>query len=390
MTAEQRLSAARSAGPAARRRPLRQRERLAVTGHRRRQPGQHDADHAGERARGEEARASPATTAGRDRGVVGGLVGSRLVGEPSRGEQAQHRDSARGADDRRHDVRRPSRPRGTAPPHIRPPRRGRSQRCRSEGGASPHIAVTAAMTAITTSTSTDSTSLSAMPNVWIAHSLTGPGVRSMTADPTAVRASASVPTNTATSWVTPRATAAAAMPAIAFVPRVDMLAKLPTRLPERLTEKLHRLGCFTIRALFGKGARWRSRERRPSSSAGRPGSERPPPRRWPSGVPAWRCSTGRSRRARKSPTPSAGSVHEVDVTDAFGAGAEQVSRAGHRDSRRTAVTRDHHPPGGGAGERDHQQDGPHSLDCSAPIDLNLSAPSTPRPALVSDKNQRSG
>ena len=34
---------------------------------------------------------------------------------------------------------------------------------------------TAAMTAITASTSTDSTSLSAVPNVWIAHSLTGPG-----------------------------------------------------------------------------------------------------------------------------------------------------------------------------------------------------------------------
>ena len=51
------------------------------------------------------------------------------------------------------------------------------------------------MTAITASTSTDSTSLSAVPNVWIAHSLTGPGVRSMTADPTAVRASASGRTN---------------------------------------------------------------------------------------------------------------------------------------------------------------------------------------------------
>ena len=32
-----------------------------------------------------------------------------------------------------------------------------------------------------------------MPNVWMAHSLTGPGVRSMTAEPTAVRESADGP-----------------------------------------------------------------------------------------------------------------------------------------------------------------------------------------------------
>ena len=92
------------------------------------------------------------------------------------------------------------------------------------------------MTAITTSTSTDSTSLSAVPKVWIAHSLTGPGVRSMTADPMAVRASAAGPTNAASSCVTPSATAAAATPAIAFVSRAAMLAKLPTYLPLRLTE----------------------------------------------------------------------------------------------------------------------------------------------------------
>ncbi len=48
---------------------------------------------------------------------------------------------------------------------------------------------TAAMTAMTASTSTDSASLSAVPNVVIAHSFTGPGVRSMTDDPIAVRES---------------------------------------------------------------------------------------------------------------------------------------------------------------------------------------------------------
>ena len=100
-----------------------------------------------------------------------------------------------------------------------------------------HRAVSAAMRAITASTSTDNTSLSAVPKVWITNSLTGPGVRSMTADPTAVRESAPGPTNAARSWVTPRATAAAATPAIAFVSRAAMLAKVPIHLPERLTEK---------------------------------------------------------------------------------------------------------------------------------------------------------
>jgi hypothetical protein len=71
----------------------------------------------------------------------------------------------------------------------------------------------------------------------IAHSLTGPGVRSMTVDPTAVRESDSGPTNAASSWVTPMAMAAAAIPAIARVLLVAMQAKLPIRQPESLTEK---------------------------------------------------------------------------------------------------------------------------------------------------------
>jgi uncharacterized membrane protein len=54
--------------------------------------------------------------------------------------------------------------------------------------------------------------LSEVPNVWMAHSLTGPGVRSMTADPTALSASACGPNGAATSSVIPTATAAAAMP----------------------------------------------------------------------------------------------------------------------------------------------------------------------------------
>ena len=84
-----------------------------------------------------------------------------------------------------------------------------------------NVAAIAAIAAITASTSTDRTSLSAMPKIWIAHSLTGPGVRSMTADPTAVRASACGPNGTATNCVTPSATAAAAMPHRARVPRAD-------------------------------------------------------------------------------------------------------------------------------------------------------------------------
>ncbi len=96
---------------------------------------------------------------------------------------------------------------------------------------------TAAMIAITASTSTESTSLSAVPKVVIAHSLTGPGVRSMTADPTAVRESALWPTKADSNWVIPSATAAAAMPAIARALLEAMQAKLPIRLPESLTER---------------------------------------------------------------------------------------------------------------------------------------------------------
>ena len=100
-----------------------------------------------------------------------------------------------------------------------------------------HVAANAAMTAITASTSTDSTSLSAMPKVWIANSLIGPGVRSMTAEPTAVRASACGPNATASSWVTPSAIAAAAMPHSARVPRAGsaMRPRYPADRPERLT-----------------------------------------------------------------------------------------------------------------------------------------------------------
>jgi hypothetical protein len=71
----------------------------------------------------------------------------------------------------------------------------------------------------------------------MAHSFTGPGVKSMTAEPTAVRESAWGPTKAATSCVTPRATAAAATPAAARIPLDAMLAKLPIRPPESLTEK---------------------------------------------------------------------------------------------------------------------------------------------------------
>lgn len=84
------------------------------------------------------------------------------------------------------------------------------------------VAPTAAMVAITTSTRTVSIGLSAVPNVLMAHSRTGPGVRSMTTDPTAVRASDTGPKNTASNPVTPRATAAAATPASAGAGRVPV------------------------------------------------------------------------------------------------------------------------------------------------------------------------
>lgn len=72
----------------------------------------------------------------------------------------------------------------------------------------------AAIVAITTSTTTARKSLSRAPRVAIAHSLTGPGVRSTTAEPIAVRASARAPNGMPTSWATPSETAAAATPAI--------------------------------------------------------------------------------------------------------------------------------------------------------------------------------
>jgi N-dimethylarginine dimethylaminohydrolase len=61
------------------------------------------------------------------------------------------------------------------------------------------IPAPAAIATITTTTATDTNSLSAVPNVWMAHSLTAPGVRSMTVDPTAFRASAAGPNGTAPS-----------------------------------------------------------------------------------------------------------------------------------------------------------------------------------------------
>jgi hypothetical protein len=99
-----------------------------------------------------------------------------------------------------------------------------------------YCAVTAAIAAITATTITDRNSLSAVPKVWMAHSLIGPGVRSMTADPTALRASASGPRNTASSWVTPSATAAAATPAIALAPRAVMRPSYPRADPKGLTK----------------------------------------------------------------------------------------------------------------------------------------------------------
>ncbi len=71
---------------------------------------------------------------------------------------------------------------------------------------------TAASTAMMSSTITVRNNLSAVPKVWIAHSFTGPGVRSMTVDPMAFRASADAPRGAATSALRPRVTAAAAIP----------------------------------------------------------------------------------------------------------------------------------------------------------------------------------
>ena len=73
-----------------------------------------------------------------------------------------------------------------------------------------HSALSAASAAMTTSTITERNNLSAVPNVWIAHSLTGPGVRLMTAVPTADAHIGGGRENRASNWATPTATAAAA------------------------------------------------------------------------------------------------------------------------------------------------------------------------------------
>ena len=96
------------------------------------------------------------------------------------------------------------------------------------------VAATAATVMTASTTITDRKSLSAVPKVWMAHSFTGPGVRSMTTAPTAARASLAAETSADTNWVTPRATTAPATPAEALpVPveagggRSDIAAKLP-------------------------------------------------------------------------------------------------------------------------------------------------------------------
>ena len=111
---------------------------------------------------------------------------------------------------------------------------------------------TAASSAITTRMATDRTSLFAVPNSCIAHSLTGPGVSSMNADPTAVRTSASGPNAAPSSCATPTATAAAAMPPAARGPSSLMSPSYRRDVPESLTELCHPLGCFTVRPQFGK------------------------------------------------------------------------------------------------------------------------------------------
>ena len=74
-------------------------------------------------------------------------------------------------------------------------------------------AAPAAKAAITATTITDRNSLSEVPKVWIAHSLTGPGVRLITAVPTEVRTSAAGEKKEASNCATPKPTAAAATPA---------------------------------------------------------------------------------------------------------------------------------------------------------------------------------
>ena len=220
-------------------RPARRRRSRAVRRHRDRLPPTTSAATAPHRPplsalRPRGTRASPGTVVCRDRGSR--RAGLRFVGEPARCQQPQHRDTACGADDRGHDVHTVAPARDSTAAQPATPASTIAALPTGTRRVS-HFAVIAATAAITASTSTDSTSLSAMPKVWMAHSLTGPGVRSMTVDPTAVRASDSGPTKAASSWVTPSATAAAAIPASALALARGHEAKLPMRPPERLTEK---------------------------------------------------------------------------------------------------------------------------------------------------------
>ena len=143
-----------------------QRERVAVTGHRCPRPGQHDARRPRDRARGQQPERYQRQPPDRGRGRRTRRPSARgRVGEPSRGQQAQHDDPAHGADDGGDDV---DSSRAAAGQHRRAaghPGERRSRRCRSGTRRVSIEPATAAMTAMTASTSIDSASLSAVPNV---------------------------------------------------------------------------------------------------------------------------------------------------------------------------------------------------------------------------------
>src|ERR1035438_3030557 len=114
---------------------------------------------------------------------------------------------------------------------------------------------TAANTASTTTMPLSRTSLSSRPKCWIAKSLTGTGVRSMAALPTAITGTPPGPVMPATSWAAPRAIAAASSPAAAPVSGpVTVLVVLRSVRPALLCVITVLLRSVADRGLVGRGA----------------------------------------------------------------------------------------------------------------------------------------
>ncbi len=217
--------------------------------------------------------------------------------------------------------------------------------------------------------------MSAVPNVVIAHSLTGPGVRSMTADPTAVRESDSGPTTRPTSWVTPSATAAAAIPAIARGPlRAAMQAKVPIRLTRKPYRKVTSARLLYESSTFWKGSQMEIAGKKAIIVGGASGFGKATAEALAKRGASVAILDRPQSKGKEVADAIGGTFHEVDVTDFDG--TEQVLQEAidALGGLHIAVT----TAGGGIGERTIKQGRPAQpgLLPQAASTSTSSAPST--------------